>query len=106
MNRVSPNELDRLEAVFKATIDKINAAVGNRAFRIIRALNAAAFDAVMVGLAIRLERHPEPNDNAVLAAYEKLIAQDDFRQVCERATAVEENVKTRLHLSTAAFADI
>ena len=106
MNKSHEQELDRLENIFETTIDKINSAVGGRAFRIIRTLNAAAFDAVMVGLATRLERRPEPEDKAVLAAYDKLIAQDDFRQVCESATADEENVKKRLALSTAAFAEI
>lgn len=106
MNKASEVELDRLDSVFKKTIDKINKSVGNRAFRIIRALNAAAFDAVMVGLATRLEGHPEPEDDAVVVAYDSLITQDEFRQVCERATADEENVKKRLALSTAAFAEI
>ncbi|WP_025031125.1 DUF262 domain-containing protein [Nitratireductor aquibiodomus] len=106
MNKRSVEDLDRMDAVFKKTISKINSAVGGRAFRIIRALNAAAFDAVMVGLARRLEKQTIPCDDAVRTAYDKLIEVDEFRQACERSTADEENVKKRISLSTAAFADI
>lgn len=106
MNKVGDQELDRLSNVFKATIGKINSAVGGRAFRIIRALNAAAFDAVMVGLARRLDAGPEPADNKVSMAYEKLVLNEEFRQACERATADEENVRKRIALATNAFSSI
>ena len=106
MNKVGETELDRLAGVFEATIGKINSAIGARAFRIIRALNAAAFDSIMVGLARRLEAGPPPSDQSVSLAYDTLAANPDFRQLCERATADEENVRKRLELATAAFADI
>jgi len=106
MNKVPANELKKMEEIFRKTITKVNHAIGGKAFRIIRALNAAAFDAVMVGLAKRLEREVEPTDAAVAAAYDKLIQNVDFRAACERSTADEENVKTRLRLSIAAFAEI
>lgn len=106
MNKVGSDELDRLSDVFRSTIDKVNTSIGVRAFRIIRALNAAAFDAVMVGLAKRLDAGPAPSNGDVSAAYDKLVANDEFRQACERATADEENVRTRLALATAAFVDI
>ncbi|KQW30823.1 hypothetical protein ASE36_00525 [Rhizobium sp. Root274] len=105
MNKVGDAELDRLAGVFERTIDKINSAVGSRAFRIIRALNAAAFDAVMVGLAKRLDAGAIPSDENVAAAYNSLIATDEFRQACERATADEENVRKRIALATEAFAE-
>lgn len=106
MNKVDNNELDRLSKVFQTTIGKVNSAIGPRAFRIIRALNAAAFDAVMVGLAKRLDAAPTPSDEDVRGAYDTLIANDEFKQACERATAVEENVRKRLALATAAFSGI
>jgi hypothetical protein len=106
MNKVGKDELDLLSKVFQTTIDKVNSAIGPRAFRIIRALNAAAFDAVMVGLAKRLDAGPVPLDKDVCDAYDKLVANDEFKQACERATADEENVRKRLALATAAFAGI
>jgi hypothetical protein len=105
MNRASVDELDKLENVFKVTIDKINTAIGTRAFRIIRTLNAAAFDAVMVGLAVRLQRSPDPTNASIQQAYNLLIERADFKQYCERATAVEENVRNRIKLAINAFAE-
>ena len=106
MNKISASGLDELDTAFKQTIDKINTSIGSRAFRIIRALNAAAFDAVMVGLARRLRDMPVPSDRNVKEAYDTLIARSDFRQACERATADEENVRIRLDLATSAFKKI
>jgi len=106
MNKVGKDELDKLADVFRNTIDKVHAAIGVRAFRIIRALNAAAFDAIMVGLAKRLDSGPPPADNDVSVAYDQLVANEEFKQACERATADEENVRKRLSLAIAAFADI
>jgi hypothetical protein len=106
MNKVGRQELERLSTVFRVTIEKVNSAIGPRAFRIIRALNAAAFDAVMVGLARRLDSGPVPSDTGVSEAYDILVANDEFRQACERATADEENVRKRLALSTDAFAGV
>lgn len=105
-NKSKPENLENLANIFKLTIDKVHGAIGARAFRIIRALNAAAFDAVMVGLANRLNHGDMPEDAAVAEAYDKLINTESFRQVCERATADEDNVKTRIKLSMAAFAAI
>jgi len=106
MNKVDSSELERLSNVFRTTIGKVNSAIGPRAFRIIRALNAAAFDAVMVGLAKRLDTFPSPSDGDVCSAYDTLIANEEFRQACGRATADEENVRKRLTLATDAFAGI
>lgn len=106
MNKVSMADLDQLSEAFKVTITKVNSAIGPRAFRIVRVLNAAAFDAVMVGLAKRLDAGPEPSDENVSRAYDALVANEEFKQACERATADEENVRKRLTLATAAFAGI
>ena len=106
MNKVDNVELTRLSKVFEATIGKVYTAIGKQAFRIIRALNAAAFDAVMVGLAKRLDDGTTPTDEKVRVAYETLVAKDEFKQACERATADEENVRKRLALATAAFRGI
>jgi len=43
---------------FISTIEVGHSAIGNRAFRLARALNAAVFDAVMVGVARRLKKGP------------------------------------------------
>jgi len=60
----------------------------------------------MVGLAKRLDSGPAPSDGDVSVAYDRLVANDEFKQACERATADEENVRKRLALATDAFAAI
>lgn len=106
MNKASPASLASMKSVFETTIKRINDAIGFRAFRLTRALNAAAFDSVMTGLAKRLEKKTPVTDDAIASAYDSLIANDDFRAACERATADDETVKKRLKLAADAFATI
>lgn len=103
MNKSDDGELERLAKCFEAVVKLVNQEIGSRAFRLIRALNAAVFDAVMVGIARRLERAELPGDGAIAQAYDGLLANKEFRAACERATADEENVKTRIRLATEAF---
>jgi hypothetical protein len=60
----------------------------------------------MVGLAKRvIDKRPVDNTR-VLAACESLLADGDYRQACERATADEANIRKRLEAATTAFAAI
>ena len=104
MNRTSEHEIQALEREFKSTIDVVEAAIGYRAFRLIRALNAAVFDAVMVGIAKRVDAPGHPSTEKITAAYDVLIADENFRAACERATADEESVRTRRTMAIDAFA--
>lgn len=104
-NKATPEELKRLGDVFHTTIEVVRDAIGDRAFRIIRALNAAVFDAVMVGIAKRLDKKKKIDLAKVSTAYEKLLATGRFRSACEQSTALEDNVKTRRDLAIEAFAD-
>jgi hypothetical protein len=105
MNRVATSKLKELEDVFVSSVAVVATNIP-RAFRLVRALNAAVFDSVMVGIAKRIA-DVRPIDNArVLPAYNALLALPDYRQACERATATEENVRTRLDAAIAAFAAV
>jgi hypothetical protein len=75
-------------------------------FRPEKALNAAVFDAVMVGCATRLARGDIANTDSDRAAYDSLLNDDNFRKYYERATADEESVKSRINLAIAAFASL
>jgi hypothetical protein len=101
MNKVPAARLAELKSIFIRSIDVVAKNIP-RAFRLARALNAAVFDSVMVGIATRIA--DRPIDGArILPAYLALLASDDYRLACERATAREENVQTRLHAAIAAF---
>ena len=94
---------DEIETVFKRSIHLISDCLGRSAFKPKRALNAAVFDAVMVGIARRLERS-QPTCDELKNSYERLLVTQDFIKVSERSTADEENVEKRLRLATDAFA--
>jgi hypothetical protein len=103
MNKAPAARLTELEEIFVRSIDVVATNIP-RAFRLVRALNAAVFDSVLVGIAKRIT-DSRPLDSAhVLPAYDTLLGNADYRQACERATAREENVRTRLEAAIAAFA--
>ncbi len=95
-----------LKSAFESTIRIIHRGIGQRAFRPVRALNAAVFDAVMVGVAHR-EKEGVIGDLAALRAhYEALLEKDEFKAATETATTSEANVHNRIQLAREAFAGI
>jgi hypothetical protein len=103
LTRLSAN--DR-RAVFVPTIEVIRKAIGKRSFRLARALNAAVFDAVMVGVAVRLRRGMISDLDMLRQRYTTLLESHSFLAVAERATADEESVSKRLDLAATAFAEV
>lgn len=97
---------DELSHLFTTTIETVHKGIGSRAFRPERALNAAVYDAVMVGIARRLAKAPITNLAGVKEAYDTLLKDGAFATAHTYATADAENVKTRLLLATNAFADM
>jgi len=78
--------------------------IGSKAFRPVRALNAAVLDALMVGVMRRLDRGPMTNNKGMRPAYERLIKQERFSLATTSSTAAEDSVSDRLKAATAAFA--
>ncbi len=67
---------------------------GKAAFRPVRALNAAVFEAIVVGVATRLASKQTPPDSGKIgASYDKLLKNDVFMKACISTTATEESVK-------------
>jgi hypothetical protein len=100
-------ELEGLRSLFSEAIKLVNECYGKQAFRPSRALNAAVFDAVMVGLASCLKSSKGAIDpKKFMIAYEKLLKDRDFLKACERATAREDTLETRQKLSIAAFKSV
>jgi Protein of unknown function DUF262 len=93
-----------VESVFDATCKVIAQGIGERAFRLTNAVNAALVDAVMVGVARRLEKGPIKKPALLGKSYEALLADADFALAIGRATADEERVRTRFGKAEAAFA--
>jgi hypothetical protein len=104
---ISNKELEKLTTQFKDSIQLVNECYGSKAFRPIRALNAAVFEAVMVGIATRLATAKSaPDPKKFMAAYDKLLKDRTFLKACETATAREDTVEARQRLAIAAFKSI
>jgi hypothetical protein len=95
-----------LQKIFQATISVLAQAVGPRAFRPVRAVNAAVIDSVMTGLARRLTEGPIKNKKQLTQKYDALLKNEDYRNAVETGTSQEANVTNRLRLATAAFTDV
>ena len=96
----SDSELSRL---FSNTVAVIHDILGTKAFRPKKAVNAAVLDSVMIGVARRLEKGPITDRESFLEAYQKLLADESYLLATSRATADEEQVRTRLTRAVNAF---
>ncbi len=95
----------QITALFDQTCDAIERGVGRAAFRTKNAINAALVDAVMVGMARRVEAERNPaNPDAIREAHSKLLSDPDFQSAIGRATADPERVRRRLEKATIQFA--
>jgi hypothetical protein len=104
---INEQGVEVLARLFRDAIRICNEALGKAAFRPIRALNAAVYEAVIVGIAERLTQSPEVvNLNMVLSAYDKLLQDQRFMKACVSATATDESVKTRQRLAIGAFMSV
>ena len=97
---------DDLSAVFTRTTEAILRGIGSQAFKLKTAINAALADAVMVGVARRVQAGEIANYADLKRAYHKLLSDPNFQGSIGRATANEESVKTRLKLATKLFAAV
>lgn len=103
-NRTGNPSLDQCRSIFDATISAIHGALGDKAFRPERAINAAVFDSVMVGLATRLQSDKTPSSEEVRHNYTQLLATQRYSELVSRATANEKNVSERMAISVKEFA--
>lgn len=97
---------DEIRRVFEPTIDLARVTFGSRAFKPQRALNAAVFDSVMVGLARRLDRGEIKDFEELRKRYNKLLVDPVFLAGSTRATANEQRVAERFGAAREAFADV
>lgn len=99
---------DYLSALFNCTIELIQSSIGNNTFRTGNRLNAAIFDAVMIGITKkRLEKDTVVIDKEKLKEqYDWLLTQADFLTYVESSTSSESSVKGRIEKSIQAFKDI
>jgi hypothetical protein len=100
MERFNSSELDHL---ILPSIAFINRVLGKKAFRLGGGINAALFDAVMIGLTKRLEQNNIVNEADFLEAYNSLIEDKDFTILTKDGTSDENTVNKRISLATQKF---
>jgi hypothetical protein len=101
-----PVFLQECRSLFVETIELIWEGIERKAFRLGRALNAAVFDSVMVGLARRIRNHPGVDPKQFARVYEALLADPKYVQAVSRSTADEAFVSQRLDKATEYFAKL
>jgi uncharacterized protein with ParB-like and HNH nuclease domain len=98
---------EELTEVFTDTIELAVRSLGRRAFKPKKGLNSAVFDAVMVGIARRLERGRATDLKGLKERYQSLLENEDFASTAFKGgTTSEEIVKRRIKLATEAFSDL
>jgi len=95
-----------LRKTFVPPIEMISFSLGSQAFRPERALNAAVFDAVMVGLARRLEKGPCAKPKKFVDAYNRLLESSEFLDNTRTGTSGVPIVHKRIEMATQAFISI
>jgi Protein of unknown function DUF262 len=93
-----------LTRVFQETVSTIAKGLGEQAFKRKGALNAAVFDALMIGIARRLSKGPIRDLAALQKAVAGLHDKREFISAVERATSDEESVNRRIGLASEVFA--
>lgn len=103
LSKLSGNDFTVL---FDNTINEAYDLFGKEVFRFRKYLTASVFDAVMIGLAKRLEKGPITDRKSAVIAYQKLVEDVDFVKSSLESTGSNKNVQTRVSLAIKAFADV
>lgn len=91
----------KCENAFISTIELVGKALGPKAFRLGRSLNAAIFDSFGTAIA----RHKIKDAKVIKRAYDKLLANEKYVGLVSKATANERNVAGRLEMADQAIRD-
>ncbi|MCH8290947.1 DUF262 domain-containing protein [Candidatus Poribacteria bacterium] len=99
-------EASEFRECFENTIEVIYSAIGKRSFKPFSSVNAAVFDAVMVGVARRLESGHIKDVDSLRSRYEELLSNTTFHEAYQQGTADETKLQTRADLAIKAFGHI
>ncbi|MDZ4766201.1 MAG: DUF262 domain-containing protein [Chloroflexota bacterium] len=97
--------LQRFRELFTRTIDFIYGCLHWEAFRPEGQLNAAVYDAVMIGIATALEEHghDELDCDDIQQQHHALLQKNDFKSAFKASTTDADKVASRIDLAIAAF---
>ena len=96
----------KLDSAFKPTVELLNQTVGPKAFRPQRALNTAVTDALLVGVAKRLEQGELHEHGEFKLATLEVLGDDEFRQLYTDDTTSALKINERIRRVFHAIRDI
>lgn len=102
-NYAAIDKLNHLQDVFSQAIKLCYEAKGKDIFRPARALNAAVFESVLLGVAKRMQSGVALTKEELSAKYDQLMIDQAYLRSCESSTATEEAVTNRHLLAITAF---
>ena len=85
-----------LNGILEPTMALVNETVGREAFRPQHALNASVTDAILVGVARRLQEKPVTDRTAVKAALDPVLEETSFADLYTVGTTDPEKVRARI----------
>lgn len=97
---------DILAPLFYNTIQFIYKNFDKNVFVLSRVINAALFDAIMVGVAKRLIKGDITERAYLNEKYQSLLSDEDFKLSCMSGTSDEKPVETRINMAIRAFDDV
>ncbi|MDE0610952.1 MAG: DUF262 domain-containing protein [Anaerolineaceae bacterium] len=92
-----------MEHIFSRTVNTILNKIDIRAFKPQNAINAAVLDAIMVGVAKRLQK--SDIRSSIRDPYDQLLANSEFEASISGGTSQGDKVRQRIKLAIEAFAD-
>jgi hypothetical protein len=92
-----------LKELFEGTVKVICEGIGRKAFRPVRAVNAAVLDSVMTGVARRLAKGRITDFDELKKSYEALMQDSNYRDSVNTSTSQETNVTARMAEAVKAF---
>ncbi len=95
-----------LTKLFIDTLEVISKCLSDNVFKRNQILNAAVFDAVMIGVTRRLQRGEIKDCKALQVKYDSLLVDQAFSTATNHNTANAEFVRRRIRLATQAFANV
>jgi hypothetical protein len=104
--QLSLADSSRFSSIFLQVTAVVREAIGDRAFKTAAAVNAALFDAVMVGVSKRLAVGPIRDFAAVKTKYDSLREDKSFKTAISSTTTDDVNVRARLKIASDAFRDV
>lgn len=104
--KASDEFMEMCDKIFKQTIDASVAAFNSKPFRLVKGINAAIFDSVMVALAKRLTTGVITDMPGCQKAYDELLTDTDYRKAVTDGTSDESAVEVRLRKAIEKFATV